>query len=125
VTKRGNHEKEWDAAMSWESAIEPMSSDVPVETCEISAREIVSCYEVDDQRCKNSIESKALREHRGSNEGTPRESAGASQGPKATICKETPESRNKLLNVSRSKGGITARRGAVGEEESLETNVGE
>jgi len=26
VTKRGNHEKEWDAAMSWESAIEPMSS---------------------------------------------------------------------------------------------------
>jgi len=54
----------WDDAMSWGSAIVPMSIDVPVEKCEISAREIGSCYEVDDQRSRNSIESKASREQR-------------------------------------------------------------
>jgi len=41
-----------------------------------------------------------------SNEGAPRESAGASKVSKARIRKETPESRNKLLNFSRSKGGM-------------------
>jgi len=57
-----------------------MSIDVPAETWEISAREISSCYEEDDQRCRNSIELRASRVHRGSNEGAPRESEGASKG---------------------------------------------
>jgi len=54
-----------------------MSIDVLVETWEISVREISSCYEEDDQRCRNLMELRASREHRGSNEGAPR---GASQG---------------------------------------------
>jgi len=57
-----------------------MSIDVPVETWDISAREIPGCYKEDDQRCRNSMELRALGEHRGSNEGAPRESEGASQG---------------------------------------------
>jgi len=35
-----------------------------------------SCYEEDDQRCRNSTELRASWEHRGSNEGAPRESQG-------------------------------------------------
>jgi len=56
-----------------------MSIDVPVEKWKISAREISICYE-EDQRCRNSIELRASREHRGSNEGAPWEPEGASQG---------------------------------------------
>jgi len=63
-----------------------LSINVPVGTCEVSEREILSCYDEDDQRCRNSMELKAL------------------EGSKARICKETLESENELLNISRSKG---------------------
>jgi len=53
-----------------------MSIDVPAETWEISAREISSGYEEDDQRCRSSRELRASREHRGSNEEAPPESQG-------------------------------------------------
>jgi len=46
----------------------------------------------------------------GSIEGATRERHGNRQehhkDSKARICKETPESRNEFLNVSRSKGGM-------------------
>jgi len=57
------------------------------------ALEISSCYEEDDQRCRNSIELRASREHRGRIEGATRERRG---NHKARICEVTPESRNKF-----------------------------
>jgi len=69
-----------------------MSIDVPAETWEISARETSSCYEEDDQRCRNSRELRASREHR---EAT-RERRGKHKDSKARTCKETTESRNKF-----------------------------
>jgi len=57
-----------------------MSIDVPVKTWEISAREILSCYAEQNQRCRNSMELRASREHRGSNEGAPRETSQGLEG---------------------------------------------
>jgi len=67
-----------------------------VGTQEISAREISSCYEEDDPRCRNLRELRASREHRGSIEGATRERCGNHKDLKARISKETPESRNQF-----------------------------